>query len=49
MDAMDAAGYDGWVVVEQDVLPAPGTSLADFRAQRAADQTLNRDALRPWC
>ncbi|MGN6428987.1 MAG: sugar phosphate isomerase/epimerase family protein [Leifsonia sp.] len=49
LTAVDDAGYDGWVVVEQDVLPAPGTSLAAFRAQRAADQKLNRDALRPWC
>ncbi|WP_348789076.1 sugar phosphate isomerase/epimerase [Leifsonia sp. NPDC080035] len=49
LDAVDAAGYDGWVVVEQDVLPAPGTSLAAFRAERAADQKLNRDALCPWC
>src|SRR5690606_32126059 len=49
MAAMEAAGYEGWVLVEQDVLPAPGIPLAEFRAQRAADHRRNREALRPWC
>lgn len=49
MAAMEAAGYAGWVVVEQDVLPAPDTPLAEFRARRAADHRRNREALRPWC
>jgi inosose dehydratase len=49
MTALDAGGFDGWIVVEQDVLPAAGTRLADFRAQRAADQQTNRDFLRRWC
>lgn len=48
MDAMDARGYDGWVVVEQDVLNGPDVSLDDFRAQRADDQRINREALRAW-
>lgn len=49
MEAMFARGYDGWVVVEQDVLNAPGISLADFRVQRRTDQQHNREALRTWC
>jgi inosose dehydratase len=49
LDAVDAAGFDGWVVVEQDVLPAPGTPLGRFRADRSADQIHNRAALRAWC
>lgn len=48
MDAMDHRGFDGWVVVEQDVLNGPENSLADFRAARGADQIQNREALRPW-
>lgn len=48
MNAMDDAGYEGWVVVEQDVLPAPGIPLLEFRASRAADHRRNREALRPW-
>lgn len=48
MATMDARGFDGWIVVEQDVLPAAGASLADFRTQRTADQVRNRDALRAW-
>ncbi|MDR6971637.1 sugar phosphate isomerase/epimerase [Leifsonia shinshuensis] len=47
--AVEAIGFDGWIVVEQDVLPAPDVSLPDFRRSRAADQKINRDALRPWC
>lgn len=49
MNAIEAAGYEGWVVVEQDVLPAPDTPLAEFRARRAADHLQNREALRAWC
>ena len=48
MAAVDATGFDGWVVVEQDVLNGPGVSLPEFRAERAADQKINRDALRAW-
>lgn len=36
--------FDGWLVVEQDVLPGPGEPL-----QTAIDdQRANREALRPW-
>ena len=48
MDAMDALDYDGWVVVEQDVLNGPDVTLSDFRAQRGTDQRINREALRAW-
>lgn len=48
MDAVDRRGFDGWVVVEQDVLNAPDVSIDAFRADRTRDQTLNREALRPW-
>ncbi len=48
MDAIDQRGFDGWVVVEQDVLNAPDVSIDAFRAARAHDQVLNREALRPW-
>jgi inosose dehydratase len=48
MDAVDQRGFDGWVVVEQDVLNAPDVSIDEFRAQRAHDQVVNREALRPW-
>jgi inosose dehydratase len=46
--ALDELDYDGWVVVEQDVLNADDISLAAFEAERAADQRRNRDALRRW-
>jgi inosose dehydratase len=49
MDAADAIGFSGWVVVEQDVLPGRDISLADFRSEREADQRRNRDVLRRWC
>ena len=49
MDAVFSRGFDGWVVVEQDVLNGPGISLTDFRTQRSADQRGNREALRRWC
>ncbi|MFT4306057.1 MAG: sugar phosphate isomerase/epimerase [Microbacterium sp.] len=48
MDAISAQGFEGWIVVEQDVLNGPDIALDDFRAARAADQRLNRDALRRW-
>lgn len=49
MTAVTDRGYDGWIVVEQDVLNGPLVSLADFRDARAADQARNRDYLRRWC
>ncbi|WP_368499829.1 sugar phosphate isomerase/epimerase family protein [Herbiconiux sp. A18JL235] len=48
MTALDERGYEGWIVVEQDVLNGPDVSLDRFRAERIADQLHNRDALRPW-
>lgn len=48
LDAIAARDFDGWVVVEQDVLNGPDVSITDFREQRAADQRHNRDALRAW-
>lgn len=48
MTAIDASGFDGWIVVEQDVLNGVDVSIADFRSQRADDQRLNRDALSAW-
>lgn len=49
MDSVAVLGYDGWVVVEQDVLNPPDLALDDFRAARAAAQVANREWLRPWC
>jgi len=40
--------FDGWIVIEQDILPLPGTSLPDFLAQRTRDHRANREALTPW-
>ncbi|MWV60072.1 sugar phosphate isomerase/epimerase family protein [Rathayibacter sp. VKM Ac-2754] len=48
MTAIDSSGYDGWVVVEQDVLNAPDAVIDDFRAERGEDQRINREALRSW-
>ena len=48
MDAIEARGFDGWIVVEQDVLNGPDVSLDAFRAARGADQIRNREALRRW-
>lgn len=48
MRAVDALDFDGWIVVEQDVLNAPDASITDFARQRAADQQTNRAALREW-
>jgi inosose dehydratase len=49
MTALDDGGFEGWIVIEQDVLPGADVTLRDFRDQRAADQRVNRDFLRPWC
>ncbi len=48
MGAVEQSSFDGWVVVEQDVLNGPDLDIRDFAAARAGDQRLNRDALRPW-
>jgi inosose dehydratase len=48
MTAVDASGFDGWLVVEQDVLNGPDVAIEAFQAERARDQKQNRDALRPW-
>ena len=34
LKALDAVGYDGWIVVEQDVLPGLGTPLESARRNR---------------
>ncbi len=44
MDKLVATGFDGWVVVEQDVILGRGDSL-DGPAQ---NQRINREALRRW-
>jgi inosose dehydratase len=44
MDALVDSGFDGWLVVEQDVVPDAG----DPPGQPAADQRTNREALRRW-
>lgn len=49
MNAVDALGFTGWVVVEQDVLPGRDISMDEFRSEREADQRLNREVLRQWC
>ncbi len=48
MAAVDEAGYEGWVVVEQDVLNTPDVSIAEFASARRDDQKTNREALRAW-
>ncbi|RWZ49796.1 sugar epimerase [Labedella phragmitis] len=48
MTAVDASGFDGWVVVEQDVLNGPDVAITDFQSQRADDQRRNRDVLTAW-
>ena len=35
VEDLQATGYDGWIVVEQDVLPAMGSPLASARRNRA--------------
>jgi inosose dehydratase len=44
MDALVGGGFDGWLVVEQDVVPA-GDGMP---ARAATDQRTNREALRRW-
>jgi inosose dehydratase len=45
LDEVFAAGFDGWLVVEQDLYPTPGVdSLPRVRADHAS----NREALRTW-
>lgn len=48
MTAIDDSAFDGWLVVEQDVLNGPDVSIEAFRVERARDQKHNRDALRRW-
>ncbi|MDF2579647.1 MAG: iolE 1, partial [Microbacterium sp.] len=48
MAAMAERDFDGWVVVEQDVLNGPETAIDAFLRERTADQQTNRDALRDW-
>jgi inosose dehydratase len=40
VDALRRHGYDGWIVVEQDVFPGCGTPLASARRNRAYLQAL---------
>jgi inosose dehydratase len=49
MDALVAHGYEGWLVVEQDTLPAADETQDAVMAAAIADQRANREALRPWC
>jgi inosose dehydratase len=44
MEALEASGYGGWLVVEQDVIPATDAAYA----QAIEDQRTNRDALTRW-
>jgi inosose dehydratase len=44
LDSIVARDYAGWIVVEQDVMPAADGDPA----ATAADQAINRDALRKW-
>ncbi len=49
LSMLDDREYDGWIVVEQDVLNnCPDVALDEFVAQRADDQRNNRAALRAW-
>jgi inosose dehydratase len=48
MEAIDDLDFDGWIVVEQDVLNGPDIAIDRFRAERAADQRTNREALARW-
>ncbi|KJL48723.1 Inosose dehydratase [Microbacterium hydrocarbonoxydans] len=48
MDLMVQTGFDGWVVVEQDVLNGPDVAIGRFLQERTADQRVNREALRAW-
>lgn len=44
MDAVFASDFDGWLVVEQDVVPSP----SDPPGKAVEDQRANREALRRW-
>ncbi|SFQ59890.1 inosose dehydratase [Amycolatopsis arida] len=44
MDTLRGVGYDGWVVVEQDIVPGSDDTLAHLLDVQAA----NRDQLRKW-
>ncbi|MEU4014641.1 TIM barrel protein [Microbacterium sp. NPDC028030] len=44
LDEIVASGYEGWLIVEQDVVPR---SAADVERAKA-DQVANREALRRW-
>lgn len=48
MAELETLAFEGWVVVEQDVLNGPNVSIAEFCDQRGADQLVNREALRRW-
>jgi inosose dehydratase len=48
LDYFDDRDYAGWIVIEQDILPLPGTPLPEFLAQRTRDHRSNREALTPW-
>jgi inosose dehydratase len=48
LDYFAECDFDGWIVIEQDILPLPGTALPEFLAQRARDHRSNRKALTPW-
>ncbi|MGV8848344.1 MAG: TIM barrel protein [Propionibacteriaceae bacterium] len=45
LDEVLADGFDGWLVVEQDLYPKPGI---DSLPQVRADHARNRDTLRTW-
>ncbi len=44
MDEVVSSGFDGWLVVEQDLYPKPGDDPARVRQ----DHTRNRETLRRW-
>lgn len=44
MNEIISAGYDGWLIVEQDVVPRSADEVAKARR----DQIANREALREW-
>lgn len=44
MDAVVGSGFDGWLVVEQDVMPSP----SDPPERVIDDQRANREVLRRW-
>ena len=44
VDEIIDSGYDGWLIVEQDVVPRSAAEVE----QAKAEQIANRDALRKW-